>query len=123
VQSAGDAAAPILSAIIIIAESTQYAGRRPIGASSSPSPFCWPSNGRASTTANIQPRRADQKGKVERSHRIDAEEFWGRHTFESFEAAAAALPEWECVFNDVPFSMALQGRTPAEKLAAVLAAA
>jgi transposase InsO family protein len=71
----------------------------------------------------IKPRRPDQNGKVERSHRVDAEEFWGRHTFASFEAAAGALPGWEREYNEVRFSMALQGRTPAEKLAAVLGAA
>jgi transposase InsO family protein len=71
----------------------------------------------------IQPRRPDQNGKVERSHRVDAEEFWSRHGFETFEAAAAALREWEHVYNEVRFSMALNGRTPAEKLTAVLAAA
>jgi hypothetical protein len=35
----------------------------------------------------------------------------------------AALGGWERVYNEVRFSMALDGRTPAEKLAAVLAAA
>ena len=39
----------------------------------------------------IKPRRPDQNGKVERSHRVDGEEFWDRRTFASFEAAAAAL--------------------------------
>src|SRR5216683_2761336 len=51
----------------------------------------------------IRPRRLQQNGKVERSHRIDQEEFWGRQRFPDFEAAAVAL----------------QGRTPAEKLAAL----
>ena len=45
----------------------------------------------------IRPRRPQQNAKVERSHRIDQEEFWGRHRF----------------------SLALHGRTPAEKLAAL----
>jgi transposase InsO family protein len=71
----------------------------------------------------IQPRRPDQNGKVERSHRIDAEEFWGRNTFETFVDAELALRDWEHVYNEVRFSMALKGRTPAEKLATVLAAA
>ena len=31
----------------------------------------------------IQPRRPEQNGKVQRSHRIDAEEFWGRQSFET----------------------------------------
>ena len=91
---------------------------------------CWGSGAGASATPRpsgvtrtCQPRRPEQNGKVERSHRIDAEEFWGRHAFELFEAAAAALGQWERVYNELRFSMALNGRTPAEKLAAVLAAA
>jgi len=45
------------------------------------------------------------------------------HSFGFFETAEAALGGWERVYNEVRFSMALGGRTPAEKLAAVLAAA
>jgi transposase InsO family protein len=71
----------------------------------------------------IRPRCPEQNGKVERSHRIDHEEFWSRESFERFETAAAALREWERVYNERRFSMALNGRTPAEKLAAVLTAA
>ena len=51
-----------------------------------------------------------------------AEEFWSRYTFETFAAAELALCDWERVYNEVRFSMALKGRIPAEKLAAVLAA-
>jgi transposase InsO family protein len=65
----------------------------------------------------IQPRRPQQNGKVERSHRIDNEEFWGRQCFLDFEAAAAALPHWERTYNVDRFSLALHGETPAEKLA------
>lgn len=68
----------------------------------------------------IRPRRPQQNGKVERSHRIDQEEFWGRQRFDSFEGAVAALHDWETRYNYERFSLALQGRTPAEKLAAVL---
>jgi transposase InsO family protein len=67
----------------------------------------------------IRPRRPQQNGKVERSHRIDQEEFWGRHRFQDFTAAAAALRDWETTYNYERFSLALQGRTPAEKLAAL----
>ena len=35
----------------------------------------------------IRPRRPQQNGKVERSHRIDDEEFWGRYARQDFEAA------------------------------------
>lgn len=67
----------------------------------------------------IKPRRPQQNGKVERSHRVDSEEFWGRHAFTEFDDATAALRRWEHTYNHERFSMALGGRTPAEKLAAV----
>jgi transposase InsO family protein len=68
----------------------------------------------------IKPRRPQQNGKVERSHRVDAEEFWSRHDFESVSAAEASLAGWERRYNHDRFSMALGGRTPIEKLRAVL---
>ena len=68
----------------------------------------------------IRPRRPQQNGKVERSHRIDHEEFWSRQPPSSFEDASLALRAWETVYNFHRFSLALQGRTPAEKLAARL---
>jgi transposase InsO family protein len=71
----------------------------------------------------IKPRRPQQNGKVERSHRIDNEEFWSRSSFGSFAEAEGALRSWETRYNTERFSMALQGRTPTEKLAAVLGVA
>ena len=71
----------------------------------------------------IKPRRPQQNGKVERSHRIDNEEFWSRSSFGSFAEAEGALRSWERRYNTERFSMALQGRTPTEKLAAVLGVA
>jgi transposase InsO family protein len=47
----------------------------------------------------IKPRRPQQNGKVERSHRIDQEEFWGRHRFADFDAAAVGLRAWETRYN------------------------
>src|SRR5436853_1412821 len=67
----------------------------------------------------IKPRRPQQNGKVERSHRIDQEEFWGRHRFTDFDEATSALRAWERTYNYERFSLALQGRMPAEKLAGV----
>ena len=69
----------------------------------------------------IRPRRPEQNGKVERSHRIDEEEFWGRYAGQDFDAAHAALAAWEHRYNHERFSMALHGLTPMEKLAAMLA--
>jgi hypothetical protein len=60
----------------------------------------------------IKPRCPEQNGKVERSHRVDEEEFWSRSTFESFTSAA-----WEHRYNHERFSMVLSGLTPVEKRA------
>jgi transposase InsO family protein len=65
----------------------------------------------------IRPRRPQQNGKVERSHRIDHDEFWSRRHFNSFDEAADALRSWERFYNVERFSLALHGRTPAEMLA------
>jgi len=70
----------------------------------------------------IRPRRPEQNGKVERSHRTDSEEFWRRQTFASFETATAALKAWERTYNVDRFSLALDGQTPTEKLARFLPA-
>ena len=70
----------------------------------------------------IKPRRPQQNGKVERSHRIDHEEFRGRQRFDDFAAATVGLRAWETRYNHERFSLALQGRTPAEKLASLLPA-
>jgi len=64
----------------------------------------------------IRPRRPQQNGKVERSHRIDNEEFWNRHRFGSFDTAETALRDWETRYNRERISMALKGRTPIERL-------
>jgi transposase InsO family protein len=68
----------------------------------------------------IKPRRPQQNGKVERSHRIDAEEFWSRYDFDTVASAEVSLAEWERRYNHERFSMALRGRTPMEKLCAAL---
>jgi transposase InsO family protein len=70
----------------------------------------------------IKPRRPQQNGKVERSHRVDQEEFWSQHDFATREEADAPLADWARRYNHERFSMALQGRTPAEKLHAKQAA-
>lgn len=69
----------------------------------------------------IRPRRPQQNGKVERSHRIDEEEFWGRYVGHDFDAATDALAGWEYRYNHQRFSMVLRRRMPTEKLAAMLA--
>jgi len=70
----------------------------------------------------IQPRRPQQNGKVERSHRIDDEEFWCRHPNLCLDGLDDAVEAWERHYNFVRFSLALKGLTPAERLADRLAA-
>ena len=66
----------------------------------------------------IKPRRPQQNGKVERSHRVDQEEFWSRHTFATRSEAELPLADWERRYNHERFSLALHGLTPVEKLQA-----
>ena len=47
----------------------------------------------------IEPRRPQQNGKVERSHRIDDEEFWNRYAGRDFDAAMSDLAAWEYRYN------------------------
>jgi transposase InsO family protein len=66
----------------------------------------------------LRPRRPQQNGKVERSHRIDQEEFWGRHGFATIDEAEGPLGAWEQADNHTRFSSARAGLTPFEKLQA-----
>jgi hypothetical protein len=60
--------------------------------------------------------RSRGPGKVERSHRIDHEEFWGGHRLQAFGVTAGALRDWETRYIYERFALALKGRTPAENL-------
>ena len=44
------------------------------------------------------------------------EEFWSRVSLKSLDEAEVALQAWEQRYNRERFSMALKGRTPAERL-------
>ena len=59
---------------------------------------------------------------LERSHRIDNDEFRSKHRFQALGEAQSALARWEAKYNHERFSMALAGLTPAERLAIRLAA-
>jgi transposase InsO family protein len=58
----------------------------------------------------IRQRRPQQNGKVERSHRIDHEEFWSRQRFADLEAATTTVRQWEMRYNYERPSLALKGR-------------
>jgi transposase InsO family protein len=58
----------------------------------------------------------ESNGKVERSHRTDADEFYRRALFKSPEDLAKQLARWEHEYNHRRLHLALGGRTPAERL-------
>lgn len=70
--------------------------------------------------ANPSAPPTEWQGRAQSSNR--QEEFWGHHRFVDFDAAAVALRVWERRYNHERFSLALQGRTPGEKLAALVPA-
>jgi transposase InsO family protein len=63
------------------------------------------------------PRGCPQSnGKVERSHRTDADEFYRRMIFRSPAELAQKLRQWEYEYNHRRPHLALRGHTPAERL-------
>ena len=58
----------------------------------------------------------DSNGKVERSHRTDADEFCRRMIFWSPAGLARKLRHWEHEYNHRRPHLALRGQTPAERL-------
>ncbi|MCW5619573.1 MAG: transposase family protein [Burkholderiales bacterium] len=65
---------------------------------------------------HIPPGCPEVNGKVERSHRTDEEEFYGRTTFRSPQELRRALRDWEVEYNERRPHLALKGKTPAERL-------
>jgi len=58
----------------------------------------------------------ESNGKVERSHRTDADEFYRRMIFRSPAELAQKLRQWEHEYNHRRPHLALRGQTPAERL-------
>lgn len=65
---------------------------------------------------HIPPGCPEVNGKVERSHRTDQHEFYGRFLFRTPAELRAALRSWEREYNERRPHLALKGRTPAECL-------
>src|SRR5215467_13845616 len=65
---------------------------------------------------HIPPGCPEVNGKVERSHKTDSQEFYqGRH-FKHKRDLARKLKRWETEYNEDRPHLALQGKTPAEKV-------
>lgn len=65
-----------------------------------------------------QPSRPDQNGKVERTHRIDTEEFYLKDLSKTFEERQSGLARYVSFFdNERPhWGLGMDGKTPLEKL-------
>lgn len=66
-------------------------------------------------------RTPEENGKVERSHRTDAEEFYYGKRFVSISHCIRRVRQWEKEYNERRPHMALNGKTPHEYLMAKLA--
>jgi transposase InsO family protein len=55
-------------------------------------------------------------GKVERSHKTDAEEFYRGNHFRRRKDLARKLKRWEAQYNEDRPHLALQGKPPAERV-------
>lgn len=64
----------------------------------------------------IRPRTPRLNGKVERSHRTDAQEFYAKQQFTGMKDLQQKIGEWERHYNHERAHMALDGKTPADKL-------
>src|SRR5262245_13127453 len=58
----------------------------------------------------------ESNGKVDRSDRTDADEFYRRAQFKRSEELAKQRARWEHEYNNPRLHLALGGRTPAERL-------
>ncbi len=65
---------------------------------------------------HIPPRCPEVNGKVERSHKTDAEEFYRGRTFHNKKDLARKLKRWEKEYNEDRPHLALEGKTPAERV-------
>ncbi len=65
---------------------------------------------------HIPPASPEVNGRVERSHKTDAEEFYGGKQFGSRKQLAGKLRKWEKEYNEQRPHLALRGKTPAERV-------
>jgi transposase InsO family protein len=65
---------------------------------------------------HIPPGYPEVNGKVERSHKTDAEEFYQGRQFRSRKELVRKLKRWEKEYNEDRPHLALKGKTPAERV-------
>jgi transposase InsO family protein len=78
--------------------------------------FTWHLSDLRISHKHIPPGCPEVNGKVERSHKTDSEEFYqGRH-FKHKRDLARKLKKWETEYNEDRPHLALQGKTPSERV-------
>ena len=65
----------------------------------------------------IPPASPEVNGKVERSHKTDQQEFYNPQRFRNRKDLARKLKRWEREYNEQRPHLALEGKTPAERVA------
>jgi transposase InsO family protein len=79
--------------------------------------FTWHLHDLGIAHKRIPPGCPEVNGKVERSHRTDADEFYRRARFRTRKELHRKLREWEWEYNHRRLHLGLGGKTPAERLA------
>jgi len=78
--------------------------------------FTWHLSDLSISHRHIPPGCPEVNGKVERSHKTDAEEFYRGRMFHNKRDLARKLKRWEREYNEDRPHLALKGRTPAERV-------
>lgn len=78
--------------------------------------FTWHLSDLRISHRHIPPGCPEVNGKVERSHKTDAEEFYSGRSFSSRKDLARKLKPWEREYNEDRPHLALEGKTPAERV-------
>lgn len=78
--------------------------------------FTWRLSDLGIAHRHIPPGCPEVNGKVERSHKTDAEEFYREKRFRNRKDLAQKLRRWEKEYNEDRPYLALRGKTPAERV-------
>jgi transposase InsO family protein len=78
--------------------------------------FTWHLSDLSISHHHIPPGCPEVNGKVERSHKTDAEEFYRAKRFRNKRDLARKLKRWETEYNENRPHLALEGKTPAERV-------
>jgi len=78
--------------------------------------FTWHLSDPSISHLHIPPGCPEVNGKVERSHKIDAQEFYQGRLFHNKRDLARKLKRWEIEYKGRCSHLALEGKTPAERV-------